>query len=151
MKQVKFKDLVMASINGVMVQSTKVNGKTIKQMEKALFGMQVEIYIQANLKMIWLMGTVYIFTRMEVDMKECGTKTSSMAMEKKSLLTVLATQENIRMLKRKDMDFINGPMEVVIKVNGTKTKLMAKDFTHMTTVEFTMVILLTIICMEKEQ
>ena len=51
----------MVYSTGQMVLITKANGITIRQKAKEHFGMPKEIYIEVNLKMIWLMDMVNIF------------------------------------------------------------------------------------------
>lgn len=65
-------DTVMVFKFGQMVQSMKAFGKITKLMERASFGMQTEMFLMANGKMIRLMVTEYTLMLMERSMKGSG-------------------------------------------------------------------------------
>jgi hypothetical protein len=65
---------------GLMVQSMKVNGNTIKHMVRENFIMQMVIYLKEIGKMIWLMVMVFIITLMVLVMKANGFVINNMDM-----------------------------------------------------------------------
>lgn len=66
----------MALINGLVALYMKVNGCLIKRTVKEPTGMLVVIYTLENLWKIKPMALVSIFTKMDLAMKENGSKTS---------------------------------------------------------------------------
>jgi hypothetical protein len=54
--------MVQVSRSGLITPGMKVNGGKIRQMAAENFGMQMEISMKENGKMIKLMGTASIFT-----------------------------------------------------------------------------------------
>ena len=69
---------------GQMVQSTKVNGKTIKPMAKVNFGMQMEMFMKETGKMIRQMASESTFMLMGLAMRVNGKMIYKMAGEWKA-------------------------------------------------------------------
>lgn len=71
--------------------------------------------------MIWHKASVYTSMRMEANMWDTGTKTSSMALEKKNGMIIHNIKAFTKMHPRRDKENIAGQMVTDMSANGQIT------------------------------
>ena len=139
----------MESKSGQMELNTRVNGRTIKQKEKALFGMLKEMCTMESLKMIRLTGME--FTRMLTGrgMKGIGRMTCKKDMDKKFGVMELSIQVTIKKGRSITTEYMNGLMDQSMKATGMRIRLRALGSTYGLMEEGTKDIGLIITCMAR--
>lgn len=142
--------MVMVSNIGLTEQIMKVTGLWTKLKVKEPFGTQKVIYIEVNLKMIWLTDMENTLILMVPNIRENSMMTYKKVTARKNGLMELSILVATKMEWNTDMEFINGPTEVVIKVIGTKIKFQNMESTFGMTGELIKDIGLIIICMVTE-
>jgi hypothetical protein len=113
---------------GQMVASMKGSGKTVKRMEKAISGTQMEILMKANGWQIKLMVKVCIYMLMERDTLVFGRMMFSTERGRKPGLTDQVFRETMSMVKSMAREFINGLTALVLVEDGLKIKSMVLVF-----------------------
>jgi hypothetical protein len=75
------KEMDMESKSGLTMPNTKENGDKIKHVERASFGMQTEIILMGNGRMIRQVVMEFICILTALSMRACGKMTYKMDME----------------------------------------------------------------------
>jgi hypothetical protein len=108
---------------GQMVQNMRENGNMGRLMEKE-FSLILKVkYMMVSGYMIKHMDLVYILIKMELNIKDIGTKIFNMVKVMKNGLMVLSSKENTEEVRKMDLENIFGQMELAMKENGRRMKL----------------------------
>jgi hypothetical protein len=142
------RDMGMECRFGQMGQDMKVNGNSIKLLEKAYFIMSTEIFLTVSGNMIKQMDSEPTTTLTVVSMKASGLTIFKMVKDKKhgkmDQLTKVATKKAKSMVR----DYMFGVTEVSITVNGSVIKYKVLELINGLMAVFTKESGLKIKCME---
>jgi len=114
----------MACRFGLMGRSTKGTGEIIKHMEKASFGMQMEMSSMENGRKIKRMVMEYIYMLTEPSTKVTGLMTYNMERGLKCGLMGHSMKGNTKMGRSMEWASMCGLITPGMRVNGSKTKFL---------------------------
>lgn len=120
----EIKGMAMVCKNGLMEQSMKASGRTIKLMVKALSIMQTGMSLKVNGSLIKRTAMEFTYTLMEQDMKDTGRMTYKMAMGQSHGQMVRSMKGTIVKDRNKVKALILGTMVLLMKETGMGTKSM---------------------------
>lgn len=103
---------------GLTEVSTKVSGKTIKQMERVFYTIQMGTFMKENGSTTKLMDMELIHTQMAPSMLESGKTISKMALECNNGLTEKSTKDNTKMEVKLGRAYLNFWIQAIIKDNS---------------------------------
>ena len=101
--------------SGLMVADMKVNGETIKRMDRENLCTQMAIYMKANGSTTRPKEWVLIPMLMEPTMRVSGLMTSNMVMASNLGQMVLDTRATMKMVKKRDKVALLSQMEAIMK------------------------------------